>query len=170
MAQSSFDPESTAHGELPPWEVAKVFAFNTVLRTMAEHMETPAAELIGMRADEFIAGQVLLKGGGHPSSRAVRKVIQRCSDMSWYPGKPTSARQGAGRKRVYSEFQRNEIARVAMDLKHDKLTRPTPRKVRARLPQLSRNPETGRPVGKDTIYQIFKTLCYDEKEDDPWQY
>ena len=61
------------------------------------------------------------------------------------------------------------MARVAMATKR-KLVKPTPALVRAKLPRLSVKPETGAPVSDSTIYQIFHTMCYDEKEDDPWVY
>ncbi len=72
---AAFDPESTLQGELPPWEVAKAFAFHTVLKKASEVLDTAAAELVGQRVDDFIAEQLTLKGGGHPHPRAVRKVI-----------------------------------------------------------------------------------------------
>ena len=58
---------------------------------------------------------------------------------------------------------------MAMELKR-KNSAPTPRKVRARLPQITRNPVTGRPMCDTTMQTIFATKCYDESEDDPWQY
>jgi len=166
---ASFTPGDTLEGELPPWEVAKAFAFHTVLQKAAEVLGTPAAELVGERVDEFIAKQLTLTGGGTPCARAVRKVIAKCREPSWYPGKPSEKRAGAGRPPAFSEHQRQEVARVAMDLKR-KLVAPTPRKVRARLPEVSRNPETGSRMCDKTMRTIFTTLCYDEDEDDPWQY
>ena len=56
-----------------------------------------------------------------------------------------------------------------MNLKR-KLIRTTPRNVRIRLPQLTRNPETGKPMCDKTIHGVFSTRCYDETEDDPWIY
>ena len=53
-----------------------------------------------------------------------------------------------------------------MDLKR-KLVKPTPRNVRARLPNLTKNPETGQHMDDKTIHGIFSTRCYDETEDDP---
>ena len=60
----SFAPDSTLKGELPPWEVAKAYAFHVVLKKAAEVLDTSPAELLGMRVDDFIASQVTLKGGG----------------------------------------------------------------------------------------------------------
>jgi hypothetical protein len=36
------------------------------------------------------------------------------------------------------------------------------------LPRLACNPETGAPMSKKTIYGIYETRCFDEKEEDPW--
>ena len=70
---------------------------------------------------------------------------------------------------MYSDHQKAEVARVAMDLKR-KLIAPTPRLVRARLPQIARNPSTGMPMSNKAIHSVFTTLCFDEDEDDPWQW
>ena len=164
-----FNPGNTVKGELPPWEIAKAFAFHTVPQKASEQLDTPAADLVGQRVDEFIAKQVCKCRGGHPEPRQVRRVIARCQDPEWYPGKRTEARKGAGRKPVHSEHQQAEVARVAMDLKR-KLIVPTPRRVRSRLDRSSRNPETGAPMSRWKINQIFATRCYDEEEDDPWQW
>ena len=58
---------------------------------------------------------------------------------------------------------------MAMETKRQ-LERPTPARVRAKLPRLSLNPETQSPASNWTIYNIFHTMCYDEAEDDPWVY
>lgn len=83
MSAMVWDPESTTDRELPPWEIAKVHASHTVLKDISEHLDTPATDLIGKRVDEYIAERVSLKGGGHPSLRTVRDVVQRCQDPSW---------------------------------------------------------------------------------------
>eukprot|EP00973_Karenia_brevis_P007181 973723-Karenia_brevis.AAC.1 len=136
---------------------------------MSEEWNTPAHELVGGRVDEYIASQLSVKDGGAPQPRTVRQVISRCQQPTWYPGKPSEARAGAGRKPIYSEHQKDEVARVGMDLKR-KLVRPTPRRVRARLPQVARNTNTGRRMSDKTVQRIFQTRCYDESEDDPWMY
>ena len=164
-----FDPTSTVNGELPPWEIAKAFAFHVVIKTVAEQLATPAHELLGQRADDYISNHVVLKGGGHPCARAIRKIIARCSNPEWFPGQRTMARKGAGRPPTFSENQKNEAARVAMDLKR-KLIAPTPRRVRARLPKRLINIETESPMSDRSLQRIFATRCYDEDEDDPWQF
>ena len=70
---------------------------------------------------------------------------------------------------MYSKHQKEEAARVAMELKRG-LYQPTPRRVRQRLPQASRNRITNRPMSDSSVIRIFQTKCYDEGEDDPWQY
>ena len=115
--EPSFDPGPTPEGELPPWEIAKIYAFHIVIHKMAESLDTPAADLLDQRVDEYIGSQVEFKGGGHPGPRTVRKVLKRCQDPAWYPGKQTQARSGAGRPPVYSEHQKDEVARVGMELK-----------------------------------------------------
>ena len=99
-------------GELPPWEMAKAFAFQTILADVAENLATTPAELVGGRVDEYIAGKVTVRGGGHPTPRCVRQVLARCQDPSWYPGK-ASRGNGGGRPPIYSERQKQEVARVA---------------------------------------------------------
>ena len=128
--------------------------------------ERPAV-ILGTRVDEYIGSKVRLKGGGHPSARAIRQVLATCADSSWYPGQ--SSEPLPGRPPVYSEHVKDEVARVGMELKRKNMA-PTPRKVRARLPHLTRHPGTGRPIDKKTIHAVFQTRCYDENEDDPWQY
>ena len=76
------------------------------------------AEVVGSRVDAFIAAQVVVNGGGHPSERAVRQAIAKCSDQTWFPGKQDRAR--VGRKRIYSDFAKQEVARVSMDMKANK--------------------------------------------------
>ncbi len=169
MEPPDFKPTNTVEGELPPWEIAKAFAFHTVLATVAEELDTPAAELLGQQVCDYIAQQLTLQGGGRPQRRTVHRVIGRCKDPEWYPGKRTEARQGAGRPPVYTDHQKDEVARVAMELKRKRVA-PTPRRVRARLPTLSRNPETGGCMSDSTVQLIFQTRCYDASEDDPWQY
>jgi len=169
MEPPDFNPSCTVKGELPPWEVAKAFAFHTVVKTLSEQLGEPASKLLGKPLAEYIAEHVTLQGGGHPEPRAVQKVVARCSQAEWYPGQRTEARKGAGRPPVFSEHQKDEVARVAMELKRKRLA-PTPRRVRARLPNLVVNKETQRRMSNSTVQRIYATRCYDETPDDPWQF
>ena len=95
------------------------------------------------------------------------KAIKKCRDKGWHPGKVTGER--TGRKPMFTEHQKAEMARVAMETKR-RLEKPTPARVRAKLPRLSLNPETRAPASDWTIYKIFHSMCYDETQDDPWVY
>ena len=169
MEPPDFNPSSTVQGELPPWEVAKAFALHTVMKDVSEQLGEPASKLLGKPLAEYIAEHVTLQGGGHPQPRAVQKLVARCSQPGWYPGQRTEARQGAGRPATFSEHQLNEVARVGMDLKRRRI-RPTPRNVRARLPNLVVNKDTQQLMSNRTIQRVFATRCYDETPDDPWQF
>jgi hypothetical protein len=136
-----FCPDTLKDGVLPPWEVAKAYAFHVVVKDVAEMLGERPADILGKRVDEYIASRLCLKGGGHPSARNIRKLLANLPDSSWYPGKNSD--QSPGRPPVYSEHVKDEIARVGMELKRKNMA-PTPRKVRARLPQLTRHPDTGR--------------------------
>ena len=162
-----FCPDTVKDGVLPPREVAKAYAFHVVVKDVSEILGERPAVLLGKRMDEYIASKVCLTGGGHPSARAIRQVLANCANSSWYPGRISEA--SPGRPPVYSEHTKQEIARVGMELKRKNMA-PTPRKVRARLPHLTRHPGAGRPIDKKTIDAVFQTRCYDENEDDPWQY
>ena len=167
MATSSLSADNTPKGMLPPFEVAKAFAFEQVLSQMAKHMGKSEWQLIGEDKGVFIAKNLQLKGGGRPSRSAVFKAIKKCREEGWHPGKVTGER--TGKKPTFTQHQKAEMARVAMETKR-RLEKPTPAGVRAKLPRLSLNPETRAPASDWTIYNIFHTMCYDETEDDPWVY
>ena len=122
---------------------------------------------LGAEKGDFIASDLLLQGGGHPTRQCVFQSIARCKQAGWYPGRLHGQR--TGRTPVITERQKTSIARVLMETKR-KLERPTPQAARAKLPRLSLNPATGQPISDGTIYGIMHTLCYDETKDDPWVY
>ena len=163
-----FNPENTPAGELPPWEVAKAYAFSVVIEKMREVTGMSVGSLLGTTKAKFIAGQVRNANGQHPGERAVQHVASRCQKPGWFPGKPRE--QGAGRKPVYSDYRKEKVASVAMESLKRKLVAPSPRRARQRLPGLTRNIVTGKPMDDKTLHTLFKTRCYDESEDDPWQY
>ena len=93
------DSEHTQKGRLPPWEVAKAFAFHTVIAAVCGHLGQTPPELLGKSNDAYIAEQLTLVSGGHPSERTVRATVVRCRSPSYYPGQPR--RDGAGRRAVW---------------------------------------------------------------------
>ena len=145
----TFSAENTPDGYLPPWEIAKAYALHVVIHHMASEQDCPPHEVVGTRVDDFIATKVHMKGGGHPTRRCIQQLVAKCGDPDWYPGKCAGGER-RNRKRVFTERQRCEVARVAMDLK-EQLVAPSPRRVRARLLQVSRNPETGQQMSAETM-------------------
>ena len=101
--QCGLDSERTQNGRLPPWELAKALAFHTVIAAVCDHLGQAAPELLGKRCDAYIAEQLTLVGGGHPTARAVRAVVVRCRSYSYYPGQPRagSRRAAVGRVAVW---------------------------------------------------------------------
>ena len=55
-------------------------AYHVVLHDVGAHLKMPPHELVGKRVDDYIAERVVLKGGGHPTGRVVRQLVQRCFD------------------------------------------------------------------------------------------
>ena len=99
-----------------------------------------------------------------PTPRAVRAILQKCADKDWYLGKPPTNK--GGRPTAFTEHTQEEVAHVAMALKRQNLA-PTPRRVRARLPRKTFNPNTGGHMSDEKVRAIVRTMCYDTDEDDP---
>ena len=161
------DRANVQNGRLPPFEVAKAHAFQMALLAIGEHLAASPADLFGERVDDSIARHLTLQGGGRPKARAVRKVLAKVKDATWYPGK--QPHNMGGRPPVITEHQREEVARVAMEMKRRRVA-PTPRRVRARLPAVCVNKETGLPMSDKVIHDIYRTRCFDDTEDDQWQW
>ena len=135
---------------------------------MESYMGKSAWQLLSVGKWDYIAKNLKLQGGGNPSEKAVRVQVQNHKDdPTWYPGK--SAGKSSGRPPQISESQKNTIAEKAMELKRANIA-PSPERVRIKLPRISINKETESPVSDESIRRVFKERCYDESEDDPWQY
>ena len=159
---------TTPQGKMPPMEVAKTIAFEKVLQSFEEHMGKSCYELLGKSRAAFTAKHVSLKGGGHPGERRVKKIWETVKkDPKWHVGK--GGKDKGGRPPQITAAQMQAIADKAMELKED-LVAPTPGRVRTLLPRKSINKETKKPISDFTIRKVFTTMCYDENEDDPWQY
>ena len=164
------NPLSAAHtkeGTLPPFEVAKAYAFEQVLSHVEKRLGQSSRQLLGEDKATFIAKHLVLQGGGTPGRETVFKAIRKCSQPGWYPGQVFGKR--TGRPPAFTLRQKKAMAEAAMDSKR-RLVKPTPGRVRAKVPRLCLNPETQTPASNWTIYKIFHTLCYDESEEDPWVY
>ena len=91
---SSLDPAQTKEGTLPPFEVAKAYAFEQVLSHVQKHLGKSARLLLGEDKATFIARHLELQGGGKPNMRTVFKAIKKCSQPGWYPGQVIGKRTG----------------------------------------------------------------------------
>ena len=115
-----------------------------------------------------IAHKVQKVGGGSPGPDAVRKLLLKIgADREWYPGKLMGHKRG--RKPALSPLARAAIKRCAEAMKANDLE-PTYPLVVARCPQAVRNPETGEPVDKQAVYDIFRTSCFDPGAQAPWDH
>ena len=146
-------------GKLSPLETLKAWALKQV------YLEEGYSEK-GVYVK--IASRVHKVGGGSPGPDAVRKLLLKIdADSEWYPGKKMG--QKPGRKRALSPLARAAIKRSAEAMKANDLE-PTYPLVVARCPEAVRNPETGEPVDKKAVYEIFRTSCFDEGSQVPWDH
>ena len=58
----SLCPDDTPDGCLPPFEVAKAYAFHVAMEAIEEHLGQPAYALLGQRVNSWIAKQLHVKG------------------------------------------------------------------------------------------------------------
>ena len=111
----SLHPEDTPEGCLPPFEVAKAYAFHVALEAIEEHLGKPAYALLGKRANSWIAEQLHVKGGGSPAERTVQQVVAKCKEPGWYLGQTKGPR--TGRPPTFSDSQKEQVAKAAVALK-----------------------------------------------------
>ena len=118
------DPDNTPKGKLPPFEVAKVMAFEQVLNAMEEHMGKSTYEILGMSKKDFTAMHVKASGGPGKkpkpvTGRAVQKHWTKANqDGNWFPGKKQGNK--GGRPPVITEAQQQANANKAMELKKER--------------------------------------------------
>ena len=158
---------------LPPEEVAKALVCRKVLDDIEEHTNMTCWQLTGMSKKDYTASQLVKKGGKKGekvTGRAVQKHWTKANQKgNWFPTKKPSNKAGAGRPPQITPAQKQAIADKAMKLKDD-IIAPSPEKIRICLPKKTMNKKTGEAISDWSIRNIFKTMCYDEDEDDPWQY
>lgn len=158
----------TPQGKLTLLEKTKAVAFQKTIAAMEQHLGKSCWQLTGQGEADFTAGHLRVQGGGHPSGRAVKAIWAKVKkDGQWLLGQ-TPANQG-GRPAQITQGQKQAIANKAMGLKKELLA-PTPERVRISMPRKTINKTTKKPISDSSIQRVFKTLCYDEDEDDPWQY
>ena len=156
----------TPAGKLSPHEVEKVWAYKEVIEEMEKHLGKTCWELVGKGKKEFTAQKLSEKGGHSVTGRAVQKHWTKAAQKKKDSEKASST---AGRPPTISFKQKQAIAQKAMELKKA-LIAPTPERIRMCLPKTTINKAANKSISDWTFHQVFKTMCYDEKEDDPWQY
>ena len=165
------DTATARQGCLAPSEVAKCVAFKECLDAIEKHTKKTCWELTGLSKRDFTAKQLTKAGGKKGESvtgRAVQKHWTKARlDKNWFP--KLTNKPGAGRPPQITQGQKQAIANKAMELKEE-IIAPTPEKIRICLPRQTINKKTQEPISDWTIVNIFKTMCYDETEDDPWQF
>ena len=146
-------------GTLSPWSQAKVFAL----------VKISAKKGLDL-ADWEIAAEVEKVGGGVPADNTIRLWREKFeADPQWYPGKQGQDAEKPGRKKVITKQQEATIAQSAMSLKR-KGVEPTVSAVVAQCPAATLNPETGEAFTAKVILEVFKTRCYDNDPEFPWQH
>ena len=152
----------TPQGKLTLSEQTKAVAFQKTIAAMEKHLGKSCWELTGLGKADFTAGHLRAQGGGRPSGRAIKKIWAKVGQDGQRPVK-------RGRPPQITQGQKQAIAHKAMGLKQE-LVAPTPERVRICMPRKTINKTTKKPISNSSIQRVFKTLCYDEHEDDPWQY
>ena len=147
-------------GCMTPWQQAKVYG-------LKEAWEEMHGDKIYGKA-KWIADRVYVHGpeNKHPSPEAVSALMQKMfDDGDWFPGKVYGSL--GGRPPVVSETNKSLIATSAMAMKQ-RGVEPTYALIIAQCPNASINPNTGQPVSKQVVYDIFESRCYDIDPETPW--
>ena len=145
-------------GTLSPWSQSLVCAMTVV------------AKLRGfVVSDSEIASQVTKVGGGHPSRNSIRLLRAKFEvGAEWHPGKQDDDAGVPGRPKTITPHQEQALAKCAMNLKAHGIE-PTASQVIAHCPVASINKDTGETFTHKVILDVFKTRCYDQSPDVPWQ-
>ena len=146
-------------GTLSQLEQVRVWAARDALSKVG----TPSFGMHGV-----VAGLVEKIGGGHPTTNAIRELLERIDgDPEWFPGK--SNRSGKGPPKALSKRKQATIARVAMT--HKKAGKePTYSFLMSECPEALENPATGLPVTKKRAYDVMREHCFDDVPEKPWKH
>ena len=144
-------------GCLSPLEQCRAWA----LREAHREMEIPEKKLYVK-----VANKLTKIGGGQPTSRALLQLFEKVDeDEDWYPGR---VEEGRGRKPALSGAARSAIKRSAEAIKRNG-GEPTYGRICASCPEAVKNPDTGKPVDRKRVFDVFDTMCYDDGADKPWK-
>ena len=117
----------------------------------------------------FVAARVSKSGtGDHPSTSALFQLFTKMDgDEEWFPGKSYQEKHGPDKALNGTCMQ--AIATSAMATKKRRIE-PTYKYMVGACEKAVINPNTGNPVDKKIIYEIFRTMCYDEDPKKPWKH
>ena len=147
-------------GTLSALEQARAWALREAWTEFKSHTD------YGMLS--FICSKVMKVNGGRPSVSAISQLFERVdADAEWFPGKIT--REVYGPAPIFNGTKRSTVARSAMAMKA-RGEEPTYASVLAANPLALKNPQTGELASKSTVYDILKTMCYDDSDSphDTW--
>ena len=149
-------------GCMSPWQQAKAYGLN-------EAWEEMHGERVYGKAT-WIAERVYVQGRErqHPTAEAIRQLIAKMTeDEDWFPGKMYGSL--GGRPSAVSETNKAVMAASAMAMK-ERGIEPTYSLIIAQCPNASINSATGEPVGKQVVYDILESRCYDIDPNTPWSH
>ena len=106
--------------------------------------------------------------GDHPTNTSIKEFFEKIDcDPDWFPGKHNGKKHGP--KRMLTGAKCAAIVSAVKRLKSEG-NEPTYSAVIAACPDATLNPNTGEPVHKERIYDVFRTFCYDDDPSDPWSH
>ena len=145
---------------MSPWQQAKAFGLEEAWEML--HGDRVHGKM------QWIADRVYVQGPGrhHPHASSISKLACKMDeDEDWFPGKVYGGL--GGRPPAPSETNNAVIASSAMAMR-ERGVEPMHGLVIAQCPNASINPATGWPVGKQVVYDILESRCYDLDPDAPW--
>ena len=150
--------QEAPQGRLTPKEQAKLWALREVLRKQGEDCTQYV----------WMAGQVQVVGGGHPSREAVRRFFERVDTdpAGWYPGRADGK---TGRPQQLTPKKRKSIAKSMMAAKKRGLN-PSYELALDLCPKATTNDTTKEAFTRPAINAVLTTDCYDETPERPWEY
>ena len=149
---------TAAKGRMPPMEQAKLWALRAVLRKQCEEDDQ----------FQWMAEQVHVVGGGHPTRQSVRDFFERVDEdeAAWYPGRATKK---TGRPVEMTPLKRKSLARSMMAAKKRGVL-PNYDTAIALCRRATFNDVTQAPFSRQRINALLTSDCYDEDPDRPWEF
>ena len=149
------------HGNLNAFGEAKAWALREIWRAVHDNNDYGMLPSVAARVKKCGTGE-------SPSKAALFQLFQKVeADDEWFPGK--SYQEKHGPVKVLDGTCVQAIATCAQAAKKRKIE-PTYKLVVGTCDKAVVNPDTGKPVDKKIVYDIFRTKCYDEGASLPWKH